>query len=46
MSSFSPSLTVLCYKGDKDKRAETQRDAKTEDFNVLLTTYEVSMLLS
>lgn len=43
MECFSPSLTVLCYKGDKDKRAETQRDAKTEDFNVLLTTYELCL---
>lgn len=39
--SFAPSLTVLCYKGDKERRAELQRETDTQDFNVLLTTYEV-----
>lgn len=39
--SFAPSLTVLCYKGDKERRAELQRETDTQDFHVLLTTYEV-----
>uniref|UniRef100_A0A3Q2XYW2 Chromodomain helicase DNA binding protein 1-like n=1 Tax=Hippocampus comes TaxID=109280 RepID=A0A3Q2XYW2_HIPCM len=39
LERFSPSLTVLCYKGDKDRRVEIQGD--TQDFLVLLTTYEV-----
>uniref|UniRef100_A0A8C6WRR8 Chromodomain helicase DNA binding protein 1-like n=1 Tax=Neogobius melanostomus TaxID=47308 RepID=A0A8C6WRR8_9GOBI len=41
MESFAPNLKVLCYQGDKERRAEIQQDAKTEDFHVLLTTYEV-----
>lgn len=40
--SFAPCLTVLCYKGDKERRADLQREADTQDFHVLLTTYEVS----
>lgn len=40
--SFAPSLTVLCYKGDKSRRSEIQEETDTQDFNVLLTTYEVS----
>lgn len=43
MESFAPSLKVLCYQGDKDRRAEIQQDAKTKDFNVLLTTYEMCL---
>ena len=42
--SFAPSLTVLLYKGDKERRAELQRETDTQDFHVLLTTYEVCLL--
>uniref|UniRef100_A0AAQ4S287 Chromodomain helicase DNA binding protein 1-like n=1 Tax=Gasterosteus aculeatus aculeatus TaxID=481459 RepID=A0AAQ4S287_GASAC len=42
--SFAPSLTVLCYKGDKERRAELHRETQTQDFDVLLTTYEVFLL--
>uniref|UniRef100_A0A7N6AUA7 Chromodomain helicase DNA binding protein 1-like n=1 Tax=Anabas testudineus TaxID=64144 RepID=A0A7N6AUA7_ANATE len=42
LECFAPSLTVLCYKGDKERRAEIQRETGTHDFQVLLTTYEVS----
>ncbi|XP_051928976.1 chromodomain-helicase-DNA-binding protein 1-like isoform X2 [Hippocampus zosterae] len=41
LERFSPSLTVLCYKGDKDRRIEIQGD--TQDFLVLLTTYELCL---
>uniref|UniRef100_M4ANA1 Chromodomain helicase DNA binding protein 1-like n=1 Tax=Xiphophorus maculatus TaxID=8083 RepID=M4ANA1_XIPMA len=41
LESFAPSLTVLCYKGDKERRAEIQREKTAQDFQVLLTTYEV-----
>lgn len=41
--SFAPSLAVLCYKGDKERRAELQREADTQPFTVLLTTYEVQL---
>ncbi|KAF3834639.1 hypothetical protein F7725_027197 [Dissostichus mawsoni] len=41
LQSFAPSLTVLCYKGDKERRAELQRE--TKHFQVLLTTYELCM---
>ncbi|XP_063747635.1 chromodomain-helicase-DNA-binding protein 1-like isoform X2 [Eleginops maclovinus] len=41
LQSFAPSLTVLCYKGDKERRAELQRE--TQDFHVLLTTYELCL---
>lgn len=43
--SFAPSLTVLCYKGDKERRAELHRETQTQDFDVLLTTYEVCVYL-
>uniref|UniRef100_A0A8C6U1Y3 Chromodomain helicase DNA binding protein 1-like n=1 Tax=Neogobius melanostomus TaxID=47308 RepID=A0A8C6U1Y3_9GOBI len=43
MESFAPNLKVLCYQGDKERRAEIQQDAKTEDFHVLLTTYEMCL---
>uniref|UniRef100_A0A671WAU6 Chromodomain-helicase-DNA-binding protein 1-like n=1 Tax=Sparus aurata TaxID=8175 RepID=A0A671WAU6_SPAAU len=45
LEGFAPSLTVLCYKGDKERRAELQRETDTQDFHVLLTTYEVFTLL-
>ncbi|KAL3047948.1 hypothetical protein OYC64_021996 [Pagothenia borchgrevinki] len=41
LQSFAPSLTVLCYKGDKERRATLQRE--TKHFQVLLTTYELCM---
>lgn len=43
MECFAPSLTVLRYYGDKERRAEIQRDPDTQDFNVLLTTYELCL---
>ncbi|KAM4628994.1 chromodomain-helicase-DNA-binding protein 1-like [Polymixia lowei] len=43
MECFAPSLTVLCYKGDKERRAEIQRDTDNLHFNVLLTTYELCL---
>lgn len=41
---FAPSLKVLCYEGDKARRAELQADIESQQFDVLLTTYEVSGL--
>ncbi|XP_045906175.1 chromodomain-helicase-DNA-binding protein 1-like [Micropterus dolomieu] len=41
LECFAPSLTVLCYKGDKERRAELQRE--TQDVHVLLTTYELCL---
>ncbi|XP_013889366.1 chromodomain-helicase-DNA-binding protein 1-like [Austrofundulus limnaeus] len=43
LECLAPSLTVLCYKGDKERRAEIQRETNTEDFHVLLTTYELCL---
>uniref|UniRef100_A0A3P9K7C3 Chromodomain helicase DNA binding protein 1-like n=1 Tax=Oryzias latipes TaxID=8090 RepID=A0A3P9K7C3_ORYLA len=43
LESFAPSLTVLCYQGDKDRRAEMQLQASSQDFQVLLTTYELCL---
>uniref|UniRef100_A0A1A8BF26 Chromodomain helicase DNA binding protein 1-like n=1 Tax=Nothobranchius kadleci TaxID=1051664 RepID=A0A1A8BF26_NOTKA len=43
LERFAPSLTLLCYKGDKERRAEIQREANTQDFSVLLTTYELCL---
>uniref|UniRef100_A0A6Q2Y4P1 Chromodomain helicase DNA binding protein 1-like n=1 Tax=Esox lucius TaxID=8010 RepID=A0A6Q2Y4P1_ESOLU len=43
MERFSPCLKVLCYSGDKDKRAELQRDMDTTHYHVLLTTYEICL---
>ncbi|KAM9763192.1 chromodomain-helicase-DNA-binding protein 1-like [Menidia menidia] len=43
LQCFAPSLTVLCYKGDKERRAEIQRETSTADFHVLLTTYEICL---
>ncbi|XP_034531930.1 chromodomain-helicase-DNA-binding protein 1-like [Notolabrus celidotus] len=43
LESFAPSLTVLCYKGDKETRAEVQREVDADDFHVLLTTYELCL---
>ncbi|XP_076004763.1 chromodomain-helicase-DNA-binding protein 1-like [Genypterus blacodes] len=41
MERFAPCLNVLCYKGDKERRAEMQTD--NLDFQVLLTTYELCL---
>ncbi|XP_045543189.1 chromodomain-helicase-DNA-binding protein 1-like isoform X2 [Salmo salar] len=41
MKCLSPCLKVLCYSGDKDKRAELQRDMNNTHYHVLLTTYEL-----
>ncbi|KAM7388633.1 hypothetical protein PAMP_024797 [Pampus punctatissimus] len=43
LERFAPSMTVLCYKGDKERRAEIQRETDTNDFHVLLTTYELCL---
>ncbi|XP_068175197.1 chromodomain-helicase-DNA-binding protein 1-like isoform X2 [Antennarius striatus] len=43
LECFAPCLTVLCYKGDKERRAELQQEMDTEDFQVLLTTYELCL---
>uniref|UniRef100_A0A8D3BBQ4 Chromodomain-helicase-DNA-binding protein 1-like n=1 Tax=Scophthalmus maximus TaxID=52904 RepID=A0A8D3BBQ4_SCOMX len=43
LECFAPTLTVLCYKGDKVRRAEIQRGAEAQDFHVLLTTYELCL---
>ncbi|KAF7652709.1 hypothetical protein LDENG_00093500 [Lucifuga dentata] len=43
MERFAPSLTVLCYKGDKERRAEIQSETDNLDFHVLLTTYELCL---
>uniref|UniRef100_A0A8K9UJP1 Uncharacterized protein n=1 Tax=Oncorhynchus mykiss TaxID=8022 RepID=A0A8K9UJP1_ONCMY len=45
MECLSPCLKVLCYYGDKDKRAELQRDMNNTHYHVLLTTYEVMMII-
>lgn len=42
--SFSPGLSVVCYTGDKEKRAELQAELLDDgQFHVLLTTYEVNV---
>ncbi|XP_060885970.1 chromodomain-helicase-DNA-binding protein 1-like [Labrus mixtus] len=43
LECFAPALTVLCYKGDKETRAEIQRETDTNPFHVLLTTYELCL---
>ncbi|KAM7013293.1 chromodomain-helicase-DNA-binding protein 1-like [Tautogolabrus adspersus] len=43
LECFAPCLTVLCYKGDKETRAEIQRETDTNHFHVLLTTYELCL---
>ncbi|TNM87582.1 hypothetical protein fugu_005803 [Takifugu bimaculatus] len=34
---------VLCYKGDKARRAELQKEMDSQRFDVLLTTYELCL---
>ncbi|KAG5833507.1 hypothetical protein ANANG_G00276650 [Anguilla anguilla] len=44
MERFAPGLSVVCYQGDKEKRAELQRDLSAgRRFHVLLTTYELCL---
>ncbi|KAM6921156.1 chromodomain-helicase-DNA-binding protein 1-like [Xenentodon cancila] len=43
LECLAPSLTLLCYKGDKARRAEIQRETSTQDVQVLLTTYELCL---
>ncbi|XP_030647439.1 chromodomain-helicase-DNA-binding protein 1-like [Chanos chanos] len=44
MERICPSLSVLCYSGDKERRAELQRDLlEDKNFHVLLTTYEMCL---
>ncbi|XP_012676002.2 chromodomain-helicase-DNA-binding protein 1-like isoform X1 [Clupea harengus] len=44
MQRFSPSLSVVCYTGDKERRAELQRELLDDGhFHVLLTTYEMCL---
>ncbi|XP_070688017.1 chromodomain-helicase-DNA-binding protein 1-like [Pempheris klunzingeri] len=43
LECFTPTLTVLCYKGDKERRAELQTESDTQAFHVLLTTYELCL---
>ena len=42
---FAPSLDVVSYTGDKERREELRQAVKNSDtWNVLLTTYEVEIL--
>ncbi|XP_041912235.1 chromodomain-helicase-DNA-binding protein 1-like isoform X1 [Alosa sapidissima] len=44
MQRFSPGLSVVCYTGDKEKRAELQTELLDNGhFHVLLTTYEMCL---
>ncbi|XP_051753151.1 chromodomain-helicase-DNA-binding protein 1-like [Ctenopharyngodon idella] len=44
LERFCPSLSVLCYTGDKERRAELQEELKNgKNFHVLLTTYEMCL---
>ncbi|KAJ8252744.1 hypothetical protein GJAV_G00205090 [Gymnothorax javanicus] len=43
MERFAPSLSVVCYQGDKVKRAALQMELSSQCFNVLLTTYELCL---
>ncbi|XP_063056998.1 chromodomain-helicase-DNA-binding protein 1-like isoform X2 [Engraulis encrasicolus] len=44
MQRFSPGLAVVCYSGDKEKRAELQAELLADRrFHVLLTTYEMCL---
>lgn len=42
---FAPTLKVLCYVGDKDKRNQLAQDIKNKSrsINVLVTTYELCL---
>ena len=42
MNRFAPGLKVVTYIGSKEERPAIQKQmVKNEDFNVVLTTYEV-----
>ncbi|KAG1938598.1 chromodomain-helicase-DNA-binding protein 1-like [Pimephales promelas] len=44
LERFCPSLSVLYYTGDKERRAELQEELKNgKNFHVLLTTYEMCL---
>uniref|UniRef100_W5MX53 Chromodomain-helicase-DNA-binding protein 1-like n=1 Tax=Lepisosteus oculatus TaxID=7918 RepID=W5MX53_LEPOC len=43
LQRFAPSLSVVCYSGNKDTRAELQKDLRNKQFHVLLTTYEICL---
>uniref|UniRef100_A0A672LH72 Chromodomain-helicase-DNA-binding protein 1-like n=1 Tax=Sinocyclocheilus grahami TaxID=75366 RepID=A0A672LH72_SINGR len=43
-ASFCPILSVIYYTGDKEKRAELQKELRNnQHFHVLLTTYEMCL---
>lgn len=52
LSRFSPGLKVISYVGDKETRAELvntikkSKQGQTYCFDVLITTYEVKILLT
>ncbi|XP_019382822.1 PREDICTED: chromodomain-helicase-DNA-binding protein 1-like [Gavialis gangeticus] len=44
LKRFAPGLSFVTYVGDKEERAELQRDLKAPShFQVLLTTYEICL---
>ncbi|XP_056606446.1 chromodomain-helicase-DNA-binding protein 1-like [Triplophysa dalaica] len=44
LERFCPSLSVICYTGDKERRAELQKELQNDrHFHVLLTTYEMAL---
>uniref|UniRef100_A0A671SRH5 Helicase ATP-binding domain-containing protein n=1 Tax=Sinocyclocheilus anshuiensis TaxID=1608454 RepID=A0A671SRH5_9TELE len=44
LERFCPILSVICYTGDKEKRAELQKELRNDQrFHVLLTTYEMCL---
>ncbi|KAL1272704.1 hypothetical protein QQF64_028566 [Cirrhinus molitorella] len=44
LERFCPSLSVISYTGDKEKRAELQKELRNDrHFHVLLTTYEMCL---
>ncbi|KTF84994.1 hypothetical protein cypCar_00021035 [Cyprinus carpio] len=44
LERFCPSLSVICYTGDKERRAELQKELRNDQhFHVLLTTYEMCL---
>ncbi|MBN3299546.1 CHD1L protein, partial [Amia calva] len=44
LQRFAPGLSVVCFSGDKEARAELQKDLRSNKrFHVLLTTYELCL---
>ncbi|XP_051561906.1 chromodomain-helicase-DNA-binding protein 1-like [Myxocyprinus asiaticus] len=44
LERFCPSLSVICYTGDKERRAELQTELRNDrHFHVLVTTYEMCL---